>query len=132
MRNVTFSSIQVTDVKVPIMIDQFYCDKKHCKNQTRAVEISGVNYNQVTGTYSVQPIHLACSDAYPCTDVNLIDIQLSPSLSSNIGFQQALCWNSYGDSQAPLVPSSVNCLQKAGGHLLKLVMSRSAHTSSTC
>ncbi|KAK9090371.1 hypothetical protein Sjap_023548 [Stephania japonica] len=115
VRNVSFSNIQVTDVKVPIMIDQYYCDKRRCKNQTEAVAITGVKYNQIVGTFSVQPIHLACSNGVPCTNVDLIDIQLTPSRSS-LGFQQALCWNTYGQSKAPLVPSSIDyCLRRGGG-----------------
>ncbi|KAK9934626.1 hypothetical protein M0R45_021763 [Rubus argutus] len=79
VKNVSFSNIQVSNVNVPIMIDQYYCDKKSCKNQTGAVAISGVKYDQIIGTYSVQPVHLACSSDIPCTDVDLIDIQLKPS-----------------------------------------------------
>ncbi|KAF8390456.1 hypothetical protein HHK36_024982 [Tetracentron sinense] len=117
VKNVSFSNIQVSDVKIPIMIDQFYCDKKFCKNQTGAVAISGVKYDKIIGTYSVQPIHLACSDNVPCTGVDLINIQLEPSP----GYQQALCWNSYGKSQAPLVPSSIDyCLRRGGGSVKKL------------
>ncbi|OVA20758.1 Glycoside hydrolase [Macleaya cordata] len=115
VKNVSFSNIQVSDVKVPIMIDQFYCDKQKCKNQTEAVAISGVTYNQIIGTYSVQPIHLACSNDVPCTNVDLIGIQLEQSSVSR-GFHQALCWNSFGKSQAPLVPSSMDyCLRRGGG-----------------
>ncbi|XP_042496379.1 polygalacturonase At1g48100 isoform X2 [Macadamia integrifolia] len=114
VKNVSFSNIEVTDVEVPIMIDQYYCDRRFCKNQTEAVAITGVKYNQITGTYSLQPIHLACSNNVPCIDVDLIDIQLEPSPGSN-GFQQALCWNSYGKSQAPLVPSAMDyCLRRGG------------------
>ncbi|KAF3431228.1 hypothetical protein FNV43_RR25958 [Rhamnella rubrinervis] len=89
VKNVSFSNIQVSDVKVPIMIDQYYCDKNLCKNQTGAVGISGVKYDRIIGTYSVQPIHLACSNEIPCTDVDLIDIQLKPSTGYG-GFHQAL------------------------------------------
>ncbi|KAL5762110.1 hypothetical protein ACOSP7_018374 [Xanthoceras sorbifolium] len=111
VKNVSFSNIQVSDVKVPIIIDQYYCDKHFCKNQTEAVAISGVKYDQIIGTYSVQPIHLACSNDIPCTDVDLIDIQLKPS-SRYRYFQKASCWNSFGKSQAPLVPSSIDyCLR---------------------
>ncbi|XP_077242721.1 pectin lyase-like superfamily protein isoform X2 [Tasmannia lanceolata] len=117
VKSISFSNIQVSNVKIPIMIDQYYCDKKYCKNQTRAVAISGIKYNQISGTYSVQPIHLACSDSVPCTDVDLIDIQLAP-LPESRTFRPALCWKSYGESQAPLVPSSVDCLQR-GGSLFK-------------
>ncbi|KAH9708779.1 Pectin lyase-like superfamily protein [Citrus sinensis] len=124
VKNVSFSSIQVSDVKVPIIIDQYYCDKHLCNNQTGAVAISGVEFNQIIGTYSVQPIHLACSNSVPCSDVDLIDIQLKPS-SKYQSFQQALCWNSYGKSQAPLVPSSIDyCLRRDSGSVKRIARSR--------
>ncbi|KAA8529605.1 hypothetical protein F0562_034295 [Nyssa sinensis] len=123
VKNVSYSNIQVSDVKVPIMIDQYYCDKHFCKNQTGAVAISGVKFDQIIGTYSVQPIHLACSSNIPCTDVDLIDIQLKPSRGYR-GFQQVLCWNSYGKSQAPLVPSSMDyCLRRGGGSVKRTARS---------
>ncbi|KAK2977477.1 hypothetical protein RJ640_016105, partial [Escallonia rubra] len=125
VKNVTFSNIGVSDVKVPIIIDQYYCDKKFCKNQTGAVAISGVKYNHIIGTYSVQPIRLACSSEIPCMDVDLIDIQLKPS-PVNKGIQQALCSNSFGKSQAPLVPSSIDyCLSRgtAGSSVGKIARS---------
>lgn len=119
----SFSNIQVSDVKYPIIIDQFYCDKHVCKNQTGAVAISGVKYDQILGSYAVQSIHLACSDAVPCTDVDLIDIQLKPSPNFQ-GSKQALCWNSYGKSQAPLVPSSMDyCLRKYSGSVKRTARS---------
>ncbi|KAL2519555.1 Pectin lyase-like superfamily protein [Abeliophyllum distichum] len=120
VKNVTFSNIQLSEVKVPIMIDQYYCDKNICKNQTGAVAISGVKFDQIIGTYSVQPIHLACSNSVPCIDVVLIDIQLKPSPAC-AGIQQALCWNSYGKSQAPLVPSSIDYCVRSGNDLLKRI-----------
>ncbi|KAK4841277.1 hypothetical protein QYF36_002008 [Acer negundo] len=128
VKNVSFSNIQVSDVKVPIIIDQYYCDKHLCKNQTGAVAISGVKYNQIIGTYSVQPIHLACSNDIPCTDVDLIDIQLKPS-SANRYFQKALCWNSFGKSQAPLVPSSIDyCLRNdVSGSVLRRIARSHEH-----
>ncbi|XP_030496677.2 polygalacturonase At1g48100 [Cannabis sativa] len=119
VKNVSFSNIQVSDVKVPIMIDQYYCDKNtYCKNQSGAVGISGIKYDKIIGTFSAQPIHLACSKEIPCIDVDLIDIQLSPSIGyNNRGLlKQALCSNSYGKSEAPLVPSSIDyCLRSVGG-----------------
>ncbi|KAI7996692.1 Polygalacturonase [Camellia lanceoleosa] len=122
VKNVTFSNIQVEDVKVPIMIDQYYCDNNFCKNQTGAVAICGIKFDQIIGTYSVQPIHLACSNEIPCTDVDLINIQLKASSSQGYGgFQQALCFNSYGKSQAPLVPSSMDyCLRRGGGSVKRI------------
>ncbi|KAH9627209.1 hypothetical protein KSS87_020755, partial [Heliosperma pusillum] len=115
VKNVTFSNIQVSDVKVPLIIDQFYCaNNVHCKNQSGAVAISNINYNKIVGTYSAQPIHLACSNDVPCVDVDLVDIQLKPS-PVNHGLQQALCYNSYGKTKAPLVPASIDyCLGENG------------------
>nr|QDK56808.1 polygalacturonase [Mangifera indica] len=121
VKNVSFSNIQVSNVKFPIIIDQYYCDKHFCKNQTGAVAISGVKYNQIIGTYSVQPIYLACSEDIPCTDVDLIDIQLKPSRRYG-GLHQGLCWNSYGISKAPLVPSSIDyCLRRDSGSIVKRI-----------
>ncbi|OIS98331.1 PREDICTED: polygalacturonase At1g48100 [Nicotiana attenuata] len=120
VKNISFSNIQVSDVKVPIMIDQYYCDKHVCKNQTGAVAISNVKFNQIIGTYSAKPIHLACSNSTPCTDVDLIDIQLKPSLNYR-GIQQGLCWNSYGKSQAPLLPSSMDyCVRRGSGFVRRI------------
>lgn len=123
VNNLTFSNIQVTDVKVPIVIDQYYCDKSKCKNQTRAVSISGIKYNNIVGSFTVQPVRIACSNNVPCMDVDLMDIRLRPSggirgLQTHQQ-QQALCWNSYGKTQGPLVPSSIGyCLRKSniGGY----------------
>lgn len=129
VKNVSFTNVQVSDVNVPIMIDQFYCDndKSLCRNKTSAVQISGVKYNQITGTYSERPIHLACSSASPCTEIDLIDIQLKPSPSYQ-SFQKGLCWNSYGKSRAPLVPSSIDyCLRSSGGSVKRVARS---HASS--
>ncbi|CAN1151157.1 Polygalacturonase At1g48100 [Linum perenne] len=138
VKNVTFSNIQVTQVKYPIIIDQFYCDKHTCRNQTNAVAISGVRYDQITGTYSVQPIHLACSSTVPCVDVNLVDIQLNPaanyasssssssSLTSFVAdgrfhFQQGMCQNSYGKSGGRLVPASIDdCLRKGSDYVKRV------------
>ncbi|GAA0175600.1 hypothetical protein LIER_28740 [Lithospermum erythrorhizon] len=112
VHNVSFSNIHVSNVKVPIMIDQYYCDKGFCKNQTRAVAISGVKFDQIIGTYATKPIHLACSNSIPCTNIDLFNIQLKPSTGFS-GLQKGLCWNSYGKSEAPLAPSSMDyCVRK--------------------
>ncbi|CAN6876088.1 unnamed protein product [Brassica oleracea] len=118
VKNLTFSNIQVTDVQVPIVIDQYYCDKSKCKNQTSAVSISDVKYNNIVGSFTAQPVRIACSNNVPCMDVDLMDIRLRPSggirgLQTHQQ-QHALCWNSYGKTQGPLVPSSIGyCLKKS-------------------
>ncbi|CAL0311886.1 unnamed protein product [Lupinus luteus] len=124
VKNVSFSRIQVYDVSYPITIDQYYCDKHICKNQTGTVVITGVKFDQISGSYATQPVHLACSNSIPCTDVDLTDIQLRPSLTYR-DFQQTLCWNSYGKSQGSLLPSSIDyCLRSGGGSIKRIARSR--------
>lgn len=120
MKNVTFSDIQVTDVKVPIAIDQYYCDKSVCRNQTNAVAITGVRFDGIKGTYSVKPIHVACSKSIPCIDVDLVSIELEPSPEFG-GFQQALCWNCYGKTAAPLAPKSMDYCVRSGGDFVRRI-----------
>lgn len=127
VKNVTFTNIQVSDVEIPIVIDQYYCNKRSCKNKTDAVAISDITYRGITGTYSYQPVHLACSDSLPCTDVNLIDIQLSPGYDSR-GLQEPFCWKSYGEAQGPLEPSSIRCLQRNS----KVIRAQTKSYNYTC
>ncbi|KMS97400.1 hypothetical protein BVRB_6g155490 [Beta vulgaris subsp. vulgaris] len=129
VKNISFSDIQVKDVKVPVIIDQFYCENNvHCKNQTGAVAISNVQFNKIVGTYSAQPIHLACSNDIPCSHVDLMDIRLTPS-PRNRGLQQALCWNSYGRTEAPLVPQSIDYCLRESHRMVPRVQRSYDHTS---
>ncbi|KAI3435193.1 uncharacterized protein J3R85_006431, partial [Psidium guajava] len=124
VKNVSFSNVHVSDVKVPMMIDQYYCDKKFCKNQTGGVEISGVKFDQFVGTYVAQPLRIACSHDVPCTDVDLVDIRLKPTpgLGSS---REALCYNSYGKAVAPLVPASIDdCLRSDGATIKRIARSQ--------
>ncbi|KAI3795964.1 hypothetical protein L1987_38625 [Smallanthus sonchifolius] len=118
VKNITFSNIQVANVNFPIVINQYYCDKSFCNNQTGSIAIKEVKFDRISGSYSTQPIHLACSNDIPCTEIDLSDIQLKPSRRPLEGsqLQHALCYNSYGISKGQLVPSSMNyCLKKDGG-----------------
>ncbi|PPD93086.1 hypothetical protein GOBAR_DD09980 [Gossypium barbadense] len=96
VKQVTFSDIQVSEVETPIMIDQFYCDKGHCSNQSSAVEVSEINYVNIRGTYTVQPVHFACSDSLPCSGVSLSTIELQ-SVKENHPLSGPFCWETYGE-----------------------------------
>nr|CAD1834839.1 unnamed protein product [Ananas comosus var. bracteatus] len=111
VRNVTFSNVKVSNVEIPIVIDQYYCNKKSCKNKTDAVAISDITYKGISGTYSFQPMHLACSDSTPCSGLNLINVKLSPENNSQ-ALQKPFCWKSYGEAYGLFDPSSVGCLQR--------------------
>ncbi|KAF3431247.1 hypothetical protein FNV43_RR25977 [Rhamnella rubrinervis] len=109
VQGVLFSNIQVSEVQLPIVIDQFYCDKSTCKNQTTAVALSGINYERIRGTYTVKPVHFACSDSLPCVDVTLNAIQLTP-VQEGYHMYDPFCWQTFGELRSPTVPP-IACLQ---------------------
>ncbi|KDP46434.1 hypothetical protein JCGZ_10274 [Jatropha curcas] len=106
VQGVTFSNIQVSGVQIPIMIDQFYCDGSKCRNESSAVAVSSINYVNIKGTYTRNPVHFACSDNLPCTGVSLDTIELK-SVGED---SQPFCWNTYGELESEIVPP-INCLQ---------------------
>ncbi|KAG5254547.1 hypothetical protein OIU76_019710 [Salix suchowensis] len=106
VQGVTFSNIQVSGVKTPIMIDQFYCDGSKCQNKSSAVAVSDINYINIKGTYTANPVHLACSDGLPCTGISLSAIELNPVQEDS----QPFCWNTYGELRSSTVPP-INCLK---------------------
>lgn len=109
VQGVLFSNIQVSEVQLPIVIDQYYCDKRICKNQTSAVSLSGITYEKIRGTYTVKPVHFACSDNLPCIDVTLNSIQLKP-IQERYHLYDPFCWQTFGELRTPTVPP-IECLQ---------------------
>ncbi|KAK1277249.1 Polygalacturonase [Acorus gramineus] len=106
---VTFKDIYMDNVRNPIIIDQYYCLNKGCANQTSAVLVSGVSYENIKGTYDVRspPMHFGCSDSVPCTNVTLSDIELLPAQGYVVA--DPYCWNVYGGSESLTIPP-VPCL----------------------
>ncbi|KAK8529437.1 hypothetical protein V6N12_060219 [Hibiscus sabdariffa] len=109
VQGVLFSNIQVSEVQLPIVIDQFYCDKRTCSNETTAVALSGITYEKIRGTYTVKPVHFACSDSLPCTGVTLTGIELKP-LQERYHLYDPFCWQTFGELTTPTVPP-IGCLQ---------------------
>ncbi|KAL1317179.1 hypothetical protein HN51_069276 [Arachis hypogaea] len=109
VQGVLFSNIQVSEVQLPIVIDQFYCDKRTCTNHTSAVSLEGINYDRIKGTYTVKPVHFACSDSLPCVDVSLNKVELKP-VQEQYHLCNPFCWQTYGELRSPTVPT-IDCLQ---------------------
>lgn len=109
VQGVLFSNIQVNEVQLPIVIDQFYCDKSTCRNQSSAVALSGITYERIRGTYTVKPVHFACSDSLPCVDVTLNGIQLKP-VQQRYHMYDPFCWQTFGELRTPTLPP-ISCLQ---------------------
>jgi hypothetical protein len=107
--SVSFQNVRMDAVRNPIIIDQYYCLSKSCENATSAVFVSGVSYAGIRGTYDPRtpPIHFGCSDAVPCTNITLSDVELLPASGETI--DDPFCWNVYGSTATPTVPP-VPCL----------------------
>ncbi|KAK8923537.1 Polygalacturonase [Platanthera zijinensis] len=109
VQSIRFSNIRVFEVQTPIVIDQFYCDRSSCKNQTAAVALSGIAYESIKGTYTVKPAHLACSDDTPCSDISLDEIELKP-VQEHYHMYDTFCWRAFGELYTPAIPPII-CLQ---------------------
>lgn len=110
VQDIKFSNIQVTEVQTPIIIDQFYCDKSTCRNQTSAVGVSGVQYENIRGTFTIKPVHFACSDSLPCSGISLTGVQLRPVQVPHYHLNNPFCWQAFGELYTPTVPL-IACLQ---------------------
>ncbi|GFZ04485.1 pectin lyase-like superfamily protein [Actinidia rufa] len=108
---VTFSNLHMDNVRNPIIIDQFYCLTRDCSNQTSAVLVSDIIYTNIKGTYDVRspPMHFACSDSVPCTNITLSEVELLPAQGDLV--LDPFCWNAYGDLQTLTIPP-VSCLME--------------------
>ncbi|KAH9288127.1 hypothetical protein KI387_032244, partial [Taxus chinensis] len=73
-----FSNVEMRNVKNPILIDQYYCPQSsQCPNQTNAVQISKVSYNNINGTSATRAaVQFSCTGSVPCLDISLHNVHL--------------------------------------------------------
>lgn len=116
VKKVRFSNMEMEDVRIPIVIDQNYCDKNsepNCENKhgKDAVVITDVKFNHINGTYNSQAVSINCSESKPCTDIGLASIQLRPVIGQKV--KDFFCANSYGITRKPLFPPTLtSCLKQ--------------------
>ncbi|CAN8299829.1 unnamed protein product [Cochlearia groenlandica] len=109
VKQVMFSNIQVNEVANPILIDQYYCDGGGCHNKTSAVAVSNINYINIKGTYTKEPVRFACSDSLPCTGISLSTIELKPS-TDKASLSDPFCWEAHGELKTKTLPP-IQCLK---------------------
>ncbi|CAL0313179.1 unnamed protein product [Lupinus luteus] len=107
VRGVRFQNVRVENVSNPIIIDQFYCDSpSSCQNQTSAVEISEIIYQNISGTTkSDKAIKFDCSDAVPCSNLVLSNV----NLEKLDGTVETYCHSAQGFGYGVVHPSA-ECL----------------------
>ncbi|KAF8400647.1 hypothetical protein HHK36_013946 [Tetracentron sinense] len=106
---ITFEQLDFSNVKNPIIIDQYYCDQdKACKNVTGGVKISDVTYRAARGTSSTATaIDLQCDETVECTNIIVDDVMIT---TVDQGEQaEAYCSNAHGMSYG-IVQPQVPCL----------------------
>ncbi|KAF8013004.1 LOW QUALITY PROTEIN: hypothetical protein BT93_I0999 [Corymbia citriodora subsp. variegata] len=109
-RDIVFERITVSNSSHPIIINQFYCDHQHCKNQTSAVQISNVTYSQVNGTSRAKAaVELACSKMHPCRDILMKDITLNLTVKGKE--TTSYCSNVSGRRNSNIFPN-ISCLEE--------------------
>lgn len=115
---IAFDTVFMENVRNCIIIDQYYCFTKGCRNQTSAVYVTDVSYTNVKGTYDVRspPIHFACSDTVPCTNITMSEVELLPFKGELV--DDPFCWNAYGALQTLTIPP-IACLQEGAPQTLQ-------------
>ncbi|KAK4413373.1 protein NRT1/ PTR FAMILY 5.10 [Sesamum alatum] len=115
VRSVRYQNVRMENVSNPIIIDQFYCDSpKTCKNQSSAIAISQIMYLNISGTSRSQTaMKFACSDAVPCTDIVLNDIDIQ----SKDGTVETYC-NSASGFYFGYVHPSAECLSSSNKDMI--------------
>ncbi|KAE8681837.1 Polygalacturonase [Hibiscus syriacus] len=90
--NITFQNIEMNNVTNPIIIDQNYCDQSNpCHEQSSAVQIKNVVYNNINGTSSSEvAINFNCSTNHPCQAIALQKVSLQ---NQEHGPAKAICNN---------------------------------------
>jgi hypothetical protein len=100
VQHVEFSNITLSNVRNPIVINQFYCDAVRCGNWSAAVLVSDISFRDIRGTYdperSKAAIYFACSDTVPCRNILVENVELVPADEDDTDPPLAYCANSYG------------------------------------
>ncbi|XP_019223377.1 PREDICTED: probable polygalacturonase At3g15720 [Nicotiana attenuata] len=108
-RFINFENINLTNVRHPIIIDQFYCNGAHnCGIEPNAVQVSNVTYKDIFGTTpSKIAINLNCSDnCTACTNLVFEQINITSVLPEKQ--TRAACNNAHGQANSTLPP--ITCL----------------------
>ncbi|KAL3604387.1 hypothetical protein D5086_005246 [Populus alba] len=84
----------------------FLVNHTRCANQTSAVSVSEILYENIKGTYNIRssPMHFACSDSLPCTNITLSDVELLPAEGYSV--LDPYCWNAIWSFTNPNYSSS--------------------------
>ncbi|XP_057808868.1 probable polygalacturonase At3g15720 [Salvia miltiorrhiza] len=108
-RDIHFERFSFHDTINPIIIDQFYCDHRHCTTSKSGVEISNVSYRMMVGSSRRErAVVMRCSEAVPCRDIVVADLHIVTAKDTAATCD---CANVYGRAQGHLLPK-ISCLEQ--------------------
>ncbi|XP_043702723.1 probable polygalacturonase At3g15720 [Telopea speciosissima] len=92
-RKITFEQIILSEVKNPIVIDQYYPNYLQVKGSD--IEVSDVKFIGVQGTSTAEnAITLKCSNSVGCTNIELTQINITSAVPGKV--TSSLCINAHG------------------------------------
>ncbi|CAH2053602.1 unnamed protein product, partial [Thlaspi arvense] len=100
-RHISYYNVTVDSTYNPIIIDQQYCPRNNCgndsnKNEANAVKISDVSFTKIKGTIKGNVgVMLNCSTSVGCTGLVLKDIDLKSAEGGN-KIPLSMCSNAHG------------------------------------
>ncbi|CAA0826864.1 Unknown protein [Striga hermonthica] len=77
--DIVFQDVKISNVRNPIIIDQYYCQQGSCSHaRESSIKINGVKYINVKGT-SASPVgvNLQCSRSRPCQNLEFQGVRLT-------------------------------------------------------
>lgn len=112
--DVSYIGMEFENVDYPLLIDQYYCPSsqhpKPCVNETDAVEIKDVLFENFYGTHMDGFCgEFECSDSIPCDNIVLKNITIK---SGNNGKNEWKCWqveDGKASDVSPQIKSQGNC-----------------------
>ncbi|CAI5478705.1 unnamed protein product, partial [Closterium sp. Yama58-4] len=111
VKNIQFKNVLMKNIKLPIVIDQNYCDRSTpgvvCEKQTDNVAVQGVSFSNIEATTTFKRgLLLNCSYSVPCRDIHLSNVRVTPESKSVL--ISPVIRNVYGkfDSKTRPVPTS--------------------------
>ncbi|CAI7847592.1 unnamed protein product [Closterium sp. NIES-54] len=82
VHGIRYENIRMRDVSIPIVINQFYCERKPCAGHPENLAVFDISYKSISGTtdYSSSGgIQFACSDRVPCGKITMRDVNIKHS-----------------------------------------------------
>ncbi|XP_024313988.1 probable polygalacturonase At1g80170 [Brachypodium distachyon] len=100
-----FENLNMTAVRFPIDIDQFYCPPGNCPTRDGGVAITDARFINIHGTSSEkQAIQILCSQSVPCRGIYLHDVTLYWNKKNHVSQAQSRILNAHGTIVGNVVP----------------------------